>query len=166
MERVAFLKDGTNESVHCLLNPESLVVRRVAGVQVRRSLTGQLTGTRLTDDPLLFTGGGVTELDLDLLFDVSLAGSPVVGEDVRQLTGPLWKMAENAASDNAYGTLPVIRFIWGKSWNIPGVIVAIAERLEQFTATGVPRRSWLRMRFLRVHEQEAGAEPAIPGQAI
>jgi hypothetical protein len=152
MERVAFLIEETNERLGCLLNPENLVVRRFAGVQTRRSLTGQLTGAGLTDDPLLFTGGGLTELQLDLLFDISLAGSSVRTDDVRDLTRPLWNLAENAASPTNYARLPVVRFIWGKSWNIPGVVIAVAERLEQFSSTGVPNRSWLRMRFVRVGE--------------
>ena len=60
MERVAFLIEDTNERLSCLLNPENLVVRRIAGVQPRRSAAGQLTGVGLADDPLLYTGGGRT----------------------------------------------------------------------------------------------------------
>lgn len=158
MERVAFLIEETNERLGCLLNPETLVMRRVAGVQPRRSATGQLTGTNLGDDPLLYTGGGKTELDLDLLFDVSLAGSSITTEDVRDLTGPLWNLAENSGREGEYGKPRVVRFVWGKAWNIPGVVVAIAERLEYFTASGAPRRAWLRMRLRRVAESVA-AEP-------
>jgi hypothetical protein len=55
MERVAFLIEDTGQRIGCLLNPESLVVRRTAGVQPRRSAGGALTGTSLPDDPLLFT---------------------------------------------------------------------------------------------------------------
>ncbi|MGC9347458.1 MAG: hypothetical protein ACP5JG_04890 [Anaerolineae bacterium] len=152
MERVAFLIEETNERIGCLLNPETLVMRRMAGVRTRRSATGQLTGEGLTDDPLLYTGGGRTELDLDLLFDVSLAGSSITTQDVRDLTRPLWNLAENAARQERYGQPPLVRFIWGKSWNIPGIILAVAERLEYFTPEGVPRRSWLRMRMVRANE--------------
>jgi hypothetical protein len=152
VERVAFLDDETNQRIGCLLNPETLVMRRTAGVHPRRSATGQLTGEGLTDDPLLYTGGGRTELDLDLLFDVTLAGSSIATGDVRDLTRPLWNLAENAARPERYGQPPLVRFIWGKSWNILGVIVAVAERLEHFTSDGVPRRSWLRMRMVRANE--------------
>jgi hypothetical protein len=58
----------------------------------------------------------------------------------------------------------VVRLVWGKAWNIPGVVAAISERLEQFTASGVPRRSWLRMRLLRVAERvemPAGSSPPM-----
>src|SRR4030067_1490373 len=99
MERAAFVIEDTNQRLECLLNPESLVVRRVAGVRSRASLGGKLTGARLAEDPLLYTGGGRTELELDLLFDVNLAGSSVASEDVRALTAPLWNLAENAARD-------------------------------------------------------------------
>lgn len=158
MERVAFLIEETSERLGCLLNPETLVMRRVAGVQPRRSATGQLTGTNLGDDPLLYTGGGKTELDLDLLFDVSLAGSSITTEDVRDLTGPLWNLAENVGREGEYGRPRIVRFVWGKAWNIPGVVVAIAERLEYFTAEGAPRRAWLRMRLRRVAESMAAEQ--------
>lgn len=152
MERVAFLLEETNERLGCLLNPDSLVMRRVAGVLPRRSVGGQFTGVGLRDDPLLYTGGGRTELELHLLFDVSLAGSSIETNDVRDLTGPLWNLAENTRSANGYRRPPLVRFVWGKSWNIPGIVAAVAEYLEQFTADGAPRRSWLSMRLWRVNE--------------
>ena len=155
MERVAFLIEDTGERLGCLLNPESLVMRRNAGVQPLRSAAGLLAGVGLTDDPLIHTGGGRTDLTLDLLFDVGLAGSSITTDDVRDLTGPLWSLAENARRSEEYGHIPLIRLIWGKSWNIPGVIVAVAERLEYFTASGSPQRSWLRLRMLRVNESQA-----------
>ena len=161
MERVAFLLESTGERLGCLLNPESLVIRRAAGLQPRRSLGGALTRTASADDPLLFTGGGSTELTLDLLFDVSIAGSTVKTEDVRDLTRPLWELAENAAVVNGEARPPLVRFVWGKAWNLPGVVAAVAERLEHFTSGGTPRRSWLRMRLLRVAEPPgAPAQPA------
>jgi hypothetical protein len=155
MERVAFLIEATNQRIGCLLNPNSLVLRRTAGLRPRQSAGGQLSGAGLTDDPLLYTGGGRTELELELLFDVSLAGSSATGEDVRELTRPLWELAENrrdVADRAGYRQPPTVRFVWGKSWNIPGVIAAVAERLEHFTPAGEPRRSWMRMRMVRINE--------------
>jgi hypothetical protein len=119
VERVAFLIEDSNQRLSALLNPEGLVIRRVAGVRTRRSVTGQIAGVSFTDDPLLFTGGSTTELEMGLLFDVSLGESSINAEDVRQLTRPIWNLA---------------------------------ERLEYFTQNGVPRRSWLRLRMLRVNE--------------
>jgi hypothetical protein len=150
VERVSFLVESSGVRLPCLLNPETLVVRRVAGVRPRPSAAGLLTGAGLTDDPLLHTGGGRTELDLDLLFDVTLAGA--TGEDVRDLTTPLWNMAENAAASGGPEQSAQVRFVWGKSWNFPSVVVAVAERLENFTPAGVARRSWLRLRLWRVNE--------------
>src|SRR5262245_44840159 len=68
-----------------------------------------------------------------------------------------WALAENVPVEDGYSRPPLARFIWGKSWNIPGVIAEVAERLEYFTPEGIPRRSWLRMRMLRV--AEAPAQP-------
>lgn len=156
MERVAFLIEETNERLRCLLNPEKLVMRRWAGVKSRRSVSGQFTGIGLADAPLFYTGGGRTELDLELLFDLSLAGSSITSDDVRDLTRPLWNLAENGTAFDRYGQdrvagrPPLVRFVWGKSWNIPAIVVAVAERLEHFTPAGAPQRSWLRMRLVRV----------------
>lgn len=166
MERVAFLIEDTGERLPCLLNPNTLVLKRTAGVVPRRSTSGALTGAALRDDPLLFTGGGTTEMELDLLFDVQLSGSTIDSDDVRDLTRPLWQLAENPAAD-VTGRPPIVRLVWGKSWNEPGVISAVAERLEMFGTEGSPQRSWMRMRMLRVvDEAEDGTEePAAPPEA-
>lgn len=152
MERVMFLVEDSNEHICCLLNPDSFQVRRSAGIQPRRTANGMLSGNKLSDQPLLYTGGGSTEITLDLLFDLSVAGSTATSDDVRDLTAPLALLAENAADRDEP---PRVRFIWGKSWNIPGVITALAERLESFTPGGAPRRSWLRLRMLRVDDAAA-----------
>lgn len=155
MERVSFLVESTGVRLPCLLNPETVAVRRVAGVRPRRSAAGALAGAALGDDPLLLTGGGRTELDLDLLFDVTLAGGSVAADDVRDLTRPFWNLAESGGDGGAQ-----VRFVWGKTWNIPGVVVSVAERLENFTSQGVARRSWLRLRLWRVGES-AGRRRAL-----
>jgi hypothetical protein len=161
MERVAFLLEKTGERLGCLLNPESVIVRRRAGVRQRESSSGPLTGAGLKDDPILYTGGGMTEILLDLLFDVSLVGSSVTVEDVRDLTRPLTELAQGSEGDDGYGQLPLVRFIWGKAWNVLGVVTATAERLEYFDIGGIPQRSWLRMRFLRVGEVTTAAPTTL-----
>ena len=145
-----------------MLNPESLVLRRTAGVQPRPLAGGHITGLGLSDDPVFYTGGGKTELELDLLFDVWLAGSTINTEDVRDLTGIFWSLAENATDVDGYRQPRIVRFVWGKSWNIPGVVVAVAERLERFNSSGAAARSWLRMRMLRVSEAAAQPAPTVP----
>ncbi len=154
MERVAFLLERTGERVSCLLNPASIVMRRVAGVRPRSPSSGPITGAGLGHDPLLYTGGGTTEILLDLLFDVSLVTAPDTVENVRDLTRPLTGLAEGGTDENGAGQVPLVRFIWGKAWNILGVVAATSERLESFTPSGAPQRSWLRMRMLRVAEEE------------
>lgn len=166
MERVAFLIEETGERLGCLLNPDGVVVRRTAGVRPRRTIGGTLTGAGRTEDPVLYTGGGRTELTLDLLFDVSLAGSTITSTDVRDLTAPLWRLSENTTGDDGYGHLRTVRFVWGKAWNVPGVITAVAERLEWFDSLGAPRRSWLRLRLLKVEEAQGGAAVAPMPSAL
>ncbi|MGW9194495.1 CIS tube protein [Micromonospora chersina] len=158
MERVAFLVDESGTRVDCLLNPETVQVTRLAGVRPRGAPDGRLTGAGLADDPLVFTGGGRTELVLDLLFDIDFVESPARPEDVRALTRPLWILAENSAVEHGWLRPPLVRLVWGKTWNVPGVIVAIAERFDAFTLTGTPRRSWLRLKLVRVAETAEAAQ--------
>jgi hypothetical protein len=152
MERVAFLVDRTGERIDCMLNPETVVVRRLAGVRPHATVSGQLVGIRANDDPLLFTGGGRTELTLDLVFDVDLMDTRESPADVRDLTRQLWQLAENSDQESGSVRPPMVRLVWGKTWNVPAVIVAVAERFDAFDSTGVPRRSWLRVKLVRVAE--------------
>ncbi|WP_328416266.1 hypothetical protein OG470_25870 [Micromonospora sp. NBC_00389] len=158
MERVAFLIDSSGERVDCLLNPETVQVTRLAGVRHRGAAGGQLTGAGLADDPLVFTGGGRTELVLDLLFDVDFVEAQVRPSDVRVLTRPLWMLAENSTVEHGWLRPPLVRLVWGKTWNVPGVIIAVAERFDAFTGTGSPRRSWLRLKLVRAAETADQAE--------
>jgi hypothetical protein len=119
-----------------------------------------LSGSGLSDEPLLCTGGGATELRLDLLFDTDLDDSTSAIEDVRDLSGPLWRLTETSWRADGGPSLPIVRLLWGKQWNIPGVVSAVAERLDCFTPGGMPHRSWLRMRFLRVDEPGSTAPVA------
>jgi hypothetical protein len=217
MERVTFLVERTGDRIPCLLNPESLEVRRSAGIVRRRGAGGAIIGNPRTDDPLVATGGGVTEYELKLLFDVDILASqsgpgtlapaglfapapadgmltgledseegaategaegagaaPAVEQtptpapnppsiDVRTLTQPLWSLAENGQPVAGILAPQRIRFIWGCSWNVPGVIVAVAERLECFDPQGVPKRSWLNLLLRRVEEElEGGSAPPPP----
>ncbi|MET3723705.1 CIS tube protein [Sphingomonas trueperi] len=171
MERVTFVIEATGDRFSALLNPESLEMRRTAGLRRRAGAGGVVLGGARTDDPLIATGGGATEYDLYLLFDVDLAEearsvraadqAPSLGSrDVRELTRPLWNLSENAGGEDGTSAPPMVRFIWGKAWNVPGVITAVAERLEQFDANGAPRRSWLSLRLRRVEERVPS--PAVP----
>ena len=221
MERVTFLVERTGDRIPCLLNPEALEIRRSAGIVRRRGTGGAIIGNPRTDDPLVATGGGITEYELKLLFDVDVlaaqSGSGVLappaavsptpvdsisagleegeaaeaesaeGEggaevipaaeepaiptpppeppviDVRTLTQPLWSLAENGEPVAGLLAPQRIRFIWGCSWNVPGVIVSVAERLESFDPQGVPKRSWLSLLLRRVEEElEGGSAPPPP----
>ena len=157
MERVAFIVDDTGERIDCLLNPETFEVRRLAGIRASAAGGERLVGRGRADDPVRFTGGGRTELLLDMVFDVELVESGNAPQDVRQLTARLWNLAENSAQDRGAVRPPLVRLVWGKSWNVPGVVSAIAERFDAFNATGAPGRSWMRLKLLRVDEPDDGA---------
>jgi hypothetical protein len=162
MERATFLIESTGEQLGCLLNPEHLVVRRLSGVRARRSIGVAVSAAALRDDPLVFTGGGTTELTLQLLFDVSVPGSTIHSEDVRDLTGPLWRLSESASVVDGVLQPEVCRLVWGKSVNVAAVVTAVAERLEHFASSGAPRRSWLSLRLRRVPDDAVPARPRPP----
>ena len=164
MERVAFIVDATGERIDCLLNPETFEVRRLGGVRAQSSAGGPLVGIGLADDPLLFTGGGRTELVLDLVFDVDLVESTAAPDDVRAITGQLWRLAENSAQESGSVRPPLVRLVWGKAWNLPGVIVAVAERFDSFGPAGTPRRSWLRLKLVRVAESASAVSTSFEAE--
>lgn len=163
MERVAFVIVETDQILRCMLNPESLVVSRLAGIQPRQSVGGMLTGTEMEDDPLLYTNGGRTEVKLHLVFDITLPGSSIETTDVRDLTRPIWDLSENNHQTGIYKNPGLCRLIWGKNVDFTGVVTAVAERLESFTSLGVPRRSWMSMAMQRVKEPQVPAEQLQSG---
>jgi hypothetical protein len=150
MERLTFIPTGTHQQISCLLNPEHLVQTRVAGLRRPRSGSGPVSGARLSDEPVLHTGGGRTVIDLELLFDLGLAPDSPQITDVRQLTRPLWDLTENRLSGPDAGTTPSVRAVWGKDAGLVAVVEAIAERLEAFDSAGAPHRSWIRLRLRRI----------------
>lgn len=152
MERVTFLVEEDNQRISGMLNPETVLMWRTAGVRPRESLSGLINADRRGDNPVLFTGSGNTCLELDLVFDTSIPGSTIESQDVRDLTRPLWNLTENYQRNDRSFRPALCRFIWGKCWNIPGVVSAIAEKLESFSPQGIPRRSWLRLRLIRMQE--------------
>lgn len=166
MERVVFIVEETNERIPCMLNPENLSVERCAGVRSVASLGGVLSSGEKKDDPVLWHGGGRTRIKLNLLFDVGLLAENRTVEDVRELTSPLQTLSESRNSRNAGKLPPLVRFIWGKAWNIRCIVDAVAERFERFTSSGTPRRSWMSISLLRLdsggaQEKESPA-PKLP----
>ncbi len=169
MERASFLIEGGSargRRIDCLFNPSDVVLERISGVRARTLAGGRISGRSELEDPLLFTGGGETRLTLRLLFDTTLM--PTVGPlsrgrrkaearsrlDVRRLTQPLWELAEGAAGDvGGDRELPRGRFLWGKAWNIPVAVMALAERLDFFESDGTPLRSWIHIRLRRLGER-------------
>ena len=148
MERLAFLLEDSQTWVRCLLNPEGIRMHREAGVHEPAREGLPILGSQLSDDPLLFGGGGRTLYDLQLLFDVSMARKALPDDDIRHLTAPVVSLAENS-NDNEP---PIVRLIWGKRWNIPGIVLHVAERYDHFNTSGIPRRSFMSMRFARIDE--------------
>lgn len=163
MERVVFYIESTGESIRCLLNPEGLTLQRLSGIHERTSQGRPIVHHQMSDAPLLNTGGGSTTLELKLLFDVQLSRRPV--DDVRILSKPLWDLAENLHPSKEYTQPPIVRLVWGKTWNLPGVITSAAEKFEAFNSSGIPRRSWMSLYFRRISESQAEKADAPNSQS-
>lgn len=159
MDRVSFLIEETGDRLPALLNPSSVRVRRRSGLRPLDDRPGAVTGQVASDDPVLVTGGGRTEIELDLVFDLDLVRTGTPPADVRSLTASLWRLSENSSRE---GGPPSLRMVWGRAWNVPAVVEAVTERFERFTDGGAPRRSWLRLRLLRIAEPE---QPDVPDRA-
>jgi hypothetical protein len=164
MERVVFLIESTGERIDSLLNPETVVFRREAGIR-RRAIIGRLIGDSPWYDEALICGAGRTELQLDLLFDTSLVAPPTTVDNVQVLTAPFWALARHRENDKRQYEPNLVRFIWGKTWNVLGVVAEVAERFELFTPSGEPQRSWLRMRFLEVADRQRPGRGALQIEA-
>ncbi len=150
MERVAFLVEKTGQLISCMLNPETLVIKRRSGIHQRTIKSVIINSDKSSDDGLIFSGGGNTVLELDLVFDISIKGSTIQCKDVRELTRPIWDLSENSTLMDGEYQPGICRFVWGKSWNIPCVISSISERFDLFDSSGVPKRSWLRIRLIKI----------------
>ena len=141
VERVIFYDEYSGERIDALLNPETLTWWRRAGLRPRALDELPIGTTDQIDDTLIYTGGGETEIALELLFDTRLlTGIEGVQQqmDVRRLTAPLWALAEGRSS-SVVATLPrAQRLIWSE-WSVLVVVVALAERFEDFTSDGIPR---------------------------
>lgn len=171
MQRMIFFAEGEKTRLTCMLNPESILMRRKAGVRQLESLGGYSTGTRMQDAPLLYTNGGYTELTLDLLFDVTLPGHAMNirndnsnnADDVTSITSLLWDMSKNILDDEAKKSMKICRVLWGVAFDYTGIITTISERLEYFTPEGFARRSWIRLAIRHVAVDDL--EPIDPYKA-
>jgi hypothetical protein len=176
MERLIFFDEASGEQIHALLNPESVLIRRVAGLRPRRIDGLPLAAPEAADDELLFTGGGETEIEMQLLFDTRLSqAGPGAGladadqPDVRAITGRIWRLAESRPPEETGDWPPPIQVIWG-NWRAPVVVQSVAERFEDFTAGGQPQRSWMSLRLVRTARHTlaaptAASQPPLQGEA-
>jgi hypothetical protein len=147
MERVTFLIEDSGERIECLLNPETVVLRRKAGIARYPALSLEPEGA--IEDLVVRVGGGATEIELELLFDIQINPQPVNVDDVRTLTCKLWALTEY---DGDQTRVPIVRMFWGKVFSMRVVFDALAERLDAISASGAARRSWITARLIRVAE--------------
>jgi len=115
----------------------------------------------MSDDRVVSRGRGDTSLEIKLLFDVSLAGSSIRTSDVRDLTRPFWDLTEYEGQGSHSLEPRLVRLFWGKGLDILATVESVSEQFERFSPNGLPQRSWLSLRLLRVHDQLPPDEPPV-----
>ena len=149
----------------------SLVVSRTAGVVPERTLSGAFSRRGAADAPLLYTGGGRTELHLQLLFDAPLRlrcrESPIASHRPASPTARHDRAVLYARRKCRRSAAPAFRALYlGKvlerararrgGERTPGALLARQQ----------PQRSWMTMRFLRALDTATGERRAIPASAL
>ena len=132
-------KDG-GQSVEVQFNPETLKVTFANEIkQPEGGDQGANTSGRQ------FVGAGTTKLALQLWFDVTAMEKDAV-DDVRRLTQKVVFFMTPQKSDEDPKKLapPGIRFAWG-SFIFDGMVEALEESLEYFSADGKPLRASITM---------------------
>lgn len=148
MERIVFLVESLDIRLSCMLNPETLIFNKSTGVNTTKEISGLQNYEYNSSDN--------TWLEMELLFDTTLPLQNNNGDDVRFYTKQFYKMANKSERSITGIKQPIVRMIWGKGWNQPGIISDIAERLDYFDNSGVPRRSWIKVRMFLIDEMEYG----------
>ncbi len=113
---------GSGDAIPVHFNPESL--QYVITNNLRNTGSGNATKQHVSES----TG----KLTLELLYDTT-----DTGEDVRLHTIKVAKFMEPAGSDK---TPPVVEFEWGL-YNFVGMVESYKEKLDLFSADGVPLRA-------------------------
>lgn len=146
MERIVFLVESLDLRISCMLNPETIIINRNSGISNINTLNTQTNSN-------LYRNNENTWVDMELLFDTTLPNYIDIDKDVRTITGKFYQMSKRSNLNiNGYRQ-PVVRMIWGKGWNQPGIVSDIAERLDYFDNSGIPRRSWLKLRLILLDEE-------------
>jgi hypothetical protein len=149
LQKIAWNEEGqvSNEGpkFEVQFNPETLNVafsNQVAG------------GDQAGGSAIQFNSKGTTKLTFDLVFDVTdpkiaerfnADNKPTSTKDVRKVTklvADFMQTERSGSGKDAKFTPPGIRFSWG-SFRFDGVVNSITEKLEFFSADGIPLRSTL-----------------------
>ncbi len=118
----------------CMFNPTDYTVARSNHWDENR-VTGR-------DVPqLAFTGGGSSQMTMQLLFDVSEEPNG----NVRTYVDRLWSMSlidpNNKNQVTKRARPPLCQFVWGNNWTFIAVIASVSVRYTLFNESGVPVRA-------------------------
>lgn len=170
-DKLASAKSG-GKSIPVQFNPETLKVT-YANQLVEPKNVDQSAGT----PGLQYAGPGTTKLALQLWFDVTAmtevlgsegklvnTGEQGIVDDVRRLTQHViyFMTAQKSAKSDKKLTPPGLRFEWG-SFSFNGVVEAMEETLEYFSAEGKPLRASIALTLVQQKILERDAKEDSKG---
>ena len=133
--------DGSKvgQTVECMFRPKEYTITKQNNWQ-----PGEAKGK---DVPQLeFTGGGASNLTMELFFDTYESGN-----DVREYTNKIWELMaiDDKLADkiNKKGRPPLVQFQWGPVISFKAVITNITQKFTMFKANGTPVRATLNVTF-------------------
>jgi len=119
----------TNEHIPCLFNPNQY--------SISKSNSWKEKPTQNSNVPRLeFTGGGPTELKLDLFFDTYESGGSA-RDYVKRIIN-LTKISQSGSGDREP---PRCRFSWGTNFEFEAVVSNVSARFTLFRSDGTPVRA-------------------------
>ena len=119
----------TGEEIQCLFNPNEY--------SISKSNNWKEKSTRRGNVPRLeFTGGGPTELKLDLFFDTYEKGG-----SARDYVKDIISLTQISQSGSGDPEPPRCMFSWGTNFEFEAVITNISARFTLFRSDGTPVRA-------------------------
>ena len=119
----------TGRRIQCLFNPNEY--------SISKSNSWKEKSTRSSNVPRLeFTGGGPTELKLDLFFDTYESGG-----SARDYVKDIISLTQISSSGSGDPEPPRCMFSWGTNFEFEAVVSNVSARFTLFRADGTPVRA-------------------------
>ena len=132
----------TGDRIPCLFNPNEY--------SISKSNSWKETSTQHSNVPRLeFTGGGPTQLKVDLFFDTYEQGG-----NARDYVKEIFKLARISPSGSGDSEPPRCMFSWGTNFEFEAVVSNVSARFTLFRPDGMPVRATVSLTLKECKDQE------------